>query len=70
MNTTKHRKGSRKAPESRRLNGALGHNYVTDPLKKKKKKTKRKKEEEEGKEEEGEEEEWTFVNHLPRGSKR
>ena len=42
MITTKHRKGSRKAPESRRLNGALGHNYVTDPLKKKKKKKKKK----------------------------
>ena len=43
MITTKHKKGSRKAPESRRLNGALGHNYVTDPLKKKKKKKKKKK---------------------------
>ena len=78
MITTKHRNGSRKAPESRRLNGALGHNYVTDPLKKskrrvsksvfyaqplkKKEKKRKKKKEEEG--EEGEEEEWTLLKAL------
>ena len=50
MITTKHKKGSRKAPESRRLNGALGHNYVTDPLKKKKKKKKKKRTEKKEKE--------------------